>query len=75
MYISSFPDSYSEILQPLFKLDPLLMRYFVYLTPLNKLSSLFGKVPISVLLMRIAREFHESQISEKVSFCSVHFIY
>ena len=81
MYIAtflkcSFPDSYLEELQPSFEIDPLLLRFFVYRTPLNKLSSLFGKIPISVVLMRLAQEFHEPHefykpqefhVSEKVN--------
>ena len=61
LFFHSFPASYMEDLQPLFEIDPLLLRFFVYRTPLNNLYSLFGKVPTSIMLMRLAQEFDDFQ--------------
>ena len=48
-------------LQPLFEIDPLLLRFFTARTPLNRLLHFFGKVPTSVIFMRLAQEFSEPQ--------------
>ena len=49
-------NSYIQELQPLFKIDPLLLRLFVKVTALEDLQLLIGKVPASILLMRLAEE-------------------
>ena len=48
--------SYIQELQPLFEIDPLLLRLFVKVTAFVDLESLFGKVPSSILLIRLAEE-------------------
>ena len=45
--------SYFQELQPLFKIDPLLLRLFVKVIALEDLCLLIGKIPASVLLMRL----------------------
>ena len=49
-------NSYIQELQPLFKIDPLLLRLFVKVTALEDVQLLIGKVPTSILLMRLAEE-------------------
>ena len=48
--------SYIQELQPLFEIDPLLLRLFVKVTAFVDLESLIGKIPSSILLMRLAEE-------------------
>ena len=52
----SFSDVHFGELQPLFYVDPYLLRYFVLKTDINYLSSLFEKVPMSILLMRLTKD-------------------
>ena len=54
-YLSVF-NSYIQELQPLFKIDPLLLRLFVKITALEDLQLLIGKVPNSILITRLAEE-------------------
>ena len=43
-------------LQPLFEIDPLLLRLFVKQVSISDLEFLCGKVPTSILIMRLAQE-------------------
>lgn len=57
---------YIQELEPLFKIDPMLLRLFVKVTALEDLELLIGKVPISIVLMRIAEDGSQvSQVSVK----------
>ena len=47
---------YFEELRSLFAFDPLLLRLFVKVTALDEISALIGKVPTSIVLMRLAEE-------------------
>ena len=49
-------DSYFQKLQPSFEVDPMLLRLFVKVTALEEVSLLFGKIPTSILLMRLTEE-------------------
>ena len=49
-------DSYVQELQPLFEIDPLLMRLFVKVTALEDLELLIVKIPSSIILMRLTEE-------------------
>ena len=49
--------SYIKKLQPLFTIDPFLLRLFVKIVALEDLQMLIAKVPTSILLMRLAEEF------------------
>ena len=56
-------NSYTQELQPLFEFDPLLLRFFVKVIALQELFLLIGKVPISILLVRLAEEStYENQV-------------
>ena len=52
-------NSYIDELQPLFEIDPLLLRLFVKVVALDEIHLLIGKVPTSILLMRLAEESTE----------------
>lgn len=52
----SFPDSYIEELQLQFLIDPYLLRFFVLKTDINNLAHLFGSVPMSILILRLAKD-------------------
>ena len=58
MSIASVFYSYIQKLQPIFKIDPFLLRLFVKITALEDLQMLINKVPTSILLMRLAEEFN-----------------
>ena len=63
----SYPDAYFEELQPLFIIDPYLLRLLILKTDINCLSSLFEKVPISILIMRLVREsLHGIKVSNTI---------
>ena len=47
---------YFEELHSLFVFDPLLLRLFVKVTALDEIFILIGKVPTSIVLMRLAEE-------------------
>lgn len=60
----SFPDTYFEALQPLFEIDPFVLRLFVLITDIKKLSSLFEKAPNSILIMKLANDcFYVAKVS------------
>ena len=53
----SFPGAeYFEELQALFHIDPYLLRLFILKTDINNLSSLFERIPLSIVIMRLAKE-------------------
>ena len=52
----SFSDVHFRELQPLFCIDPYLLRYFVLKTDINFLSSILDKVPLSILIMRLTKD-------------------
>ena len=60
--------SYIQKLQPLFKIDPFLIRLFVKVTALEDLQMLISKVPSSILLMRLSEEFSHGyhQVGKKL---------
>ena len=61
--ICSLSDTYLKDLQLQFHIDPLLSRLIVKKTSINNLSSLFGHVPLSVLMMKLAQEcFHNIKV-------------
>ena len=63
-------NSYIQELQPLFKIDPLLLRLFVKVTALEEISLLIGKVPTSILLVRLAEECtQENQVIYQFLYC------
>ena len=43
-------------LQPLFHIDPYLLRLFVLKTDIYSLSSLFERLPLSLVIMRLAKD-------------------
>ena len=55
IHMYMFNSCYQE-LQPLFQIDPLLLRLFVKVTALEDIQLLISKVPTSILLMRLAEE-------------------
>jgi len=52
----SFPKDYLDDLQSQFQIDPLLMRFVVKKTSIANLPLLVGKVPLFLLLLRLAQE-------------------
>ena len=69
MYIFfSLTDVHFEELQQMFFIDPYLLRFFVFKIHSNNLSSIFEKVPMSILIMRLTRD---CLYSIKVSFIIV----
>ena len=47
---------YIHELQPLFEIDPMLLRFCIKVIPLEDVYQLICKVPTSILLMRLAEE-------------------
>ena len=67
--ICSLTDLYFEELQQMFWIDPYFLRYFVYKIDISYLPSIMEKVPLSILIMRLARDcFHIIKVS---SVCSI----
>ena len=56
MHNMSVFNSCIQELQPLFEIDPLLLRLFVKVTAVEDLQLLISKVPTSILLMRLVEE-------------------
>lgn len=64
IHIVSMFIRYTEELQPIFKIDPLLLRLFVKVVALEDLHLLIAKVPTSILLMRLVEEStNENQVA------------
>jgi len=56
LYLCNYNSDFKE-LEPLFEVDPLLLRLFVRkLEVAAGVSFLFGKVPTSIVIMRLAEE-------------------
>ena len=66
--IFSLTDVHFGELQHMFLIDPYLLRFFVFKIDSNYLSSIFEKVPMSILIMRLTRD---CLYSIKVSFIIV----
>ena len=47
-------------LQPLFHIDPYLLRLFVLKTDVSSLSTLFERLPLSLVIMRLAKDCYHS---------------
>ena len=62
-------NSYVQDLKPLFRIDPLLLRLFVKVISFEDVQLLIGKVPTSVLLMRLAEECaHGYQVMQYMNY-------
>ena len=56
MFLYSLSDPYLINLQIFFDIDPLLPRLIVNKANVDKLSLLVGRVPVSVIIMRLIQE-------------------
>ena len=65
-FFYSLSDPFLKYLQRLFDIDPLLPRLIVNKANVENLSQLFGRVPVSVLIMRLIQE---CAFNLKVSVC------
>ena len=57
-----------EMLQDVFKIYPLLIRLFVRKTPIDHLCFLIGKVPTSVLIMKLIESLNKVLYSTYIKF-------
>ena len=59
---------YYEELQILFHIDPYLLRLFVLKTDVSSLSTLFERLPLSLVIMRLAKDFHNVKVRSTWSY-------